>query len=450
MSPEGDQEYFSDGIAEEILDALAKVDGLRVAARSSSFKFKGTNPDIREVGETLGVQAVLEGSVRKSEDRVRITAQLVNAEDGFHLWSDRYDRDLADIFAVQEDIAGQIVMALGFELSGGATPAAPAPERTIAAHDYYLLGRQRWNARGTVEDIEAAFAYFERAAREDSLYARAHAAMALIYAVWPQWDSLFSVDRAVRLGKTEAARSAELDPTAPEPEAALCQIATWYEWDWDRALEHCQRALELSPNYATGYQWLAELYALSGREDEAQVAARRARELDPLAAMPSTILAFTYNQQGEYDQAIEQSRITFELDPDAIHAAYHDPAARFMSRHYDGLEQSFLRWATTPEDSARHSEFVRLLREADSDEEARIRAVDMIPDLSLMNDFDPTLYLLLGEPDRTMDEFERLYEVRSLYLPELVNRSFFEPLHDDPRFIELRRKMGLDRPTAGD
>jgi TolB-like protein/Tfp pilus assembly protein PilF len=448
MSPDQDQEYFSDGISEEILDALAKVDGLRVAARSSSFSFKGTNTDVREVGQKLGVDAVLEGSVRKSENRLRITAQLVNAEDGFHLWSDSYDREMADVFAVQEEIAGEIVAALGFAAPENAPPAGSAAEATIAAHDYYLLGLHRWNNRRSGEDLEAALGHFEQAAREDSLFARAHAAMALIYSVWPQWDSLYSRSDAIRLGKAEAARAAELDPSLIEPNAALCQIATWNEWEWTEALERCQRTVASAPNYATGHQWLAELFLLLGRNDEALVAVSRARELDPLTVVPSNILAFSHNQSGDYEAAIAQSRLTLEIDPEARFGIFHDLIARFMSGRQDGLEEGFLKWAETPEDSVRHSEFIALYLEADTDEGKRKRAVEMIPELSLMNDFEATLYLLLGEPDRALDWLEGMYARHAIYLPLQLQRKIFEPLYDDPRFIELKRKTGLDRPPA--
>ncbi len=448
MSPEGDQEYFSDGISEEILDALAKVDGLRVAARSSSFSFKGTNSDIREVGRKLGVEAVLEGSVRKSQDRLRITAQLNNAEDGFHIWSDSYDRDMADIFAVQEEIAREIVAALGLEPPQDATRSGRAPDQTIAAHDYYLLGLQRWNNRSSTEDLEATLAYFEQAAREDSLFAKAHAAIALIYAVWPQYDSLYPVETAIRLGKAEAARAAELDPTLAEPHAALCQIATWYEWVWTEALERCQRALELAPNYITAHQWLAELLIMLGREEEALEAASRARELDPLAPIHSNTIAWIHNQRGDYEKAIEQSRVTLELDRSAWYGFNHDIIARFMSGRADGLEEAFLKWAPTAEDSARHSEFVSLFIESDGNEEARRQAVAMIPELTLRNDFEPHLYMLLGKPGQVLTWMEGMYDRRNIYLPEQLQRELFAPLNEDPRFVELMRKTGLDRPPA--
>jgi TolB-like protein len=448
MSAEGDQEYFSDGIAEEILDALARVDGLRVAARSSAFKFKGTNTDIREVGEQLGVETVLEGSVRKSGDRLRITAQLVSADNGFHLWSDSYDRQMADIFAVQEEIAGEIVSALGFELPGNATPAGPAPEATIAAHDFYLLGLHRWNNRSSTEDLEATLAYFEQAAREDSLFARAHAAMAMIHSVWPQHDVSFPQEEAIRLGKAEAARAAELDPTLAEPDAALCQIATWYEWEWARALEHCRRAIELTPNFTSAHQWFAELLIMLGREDEALVAARRARELDPLAPIHSNTIAWIHNQTGEYEAAIAQSAVTLAIDPDAWYGINHDIVARFGRGSPDGLREAFLNWAPTPEDSLRHTRFVELFLQADTDEVARQEALTMVTDLSLENDFEPSLYLLLGEPERAGVSLEGMYADHNFRLPELLQRKIFEPLYDDPRFIELKRKTGLDRPPA--
>lgn len=447
LSPEGNQAYFSDGISEEILDALAKVQGLRVAARSSSFQFKGANADVREVGEKLGVQTVLEGSVRRDRDRVRITAQLVSANDGFEIWSDTYDRRLSDIFALQEEIAGRIVTALGFEKPEATAPTG-VPGRTLAAHDYYLLGLQKWAHRASTEDLEAALENFQKASREDSLFARAHAAKAMIYAVLPQWpqtgDSLSRAE-AIRLGEAEAARATELDSTLAEPYAALCQMETWYEWAWEDALRHCRHATELEPSSATAHQWLAEVLTELGRNEEALAEARRAFRLDPLAPLASNVIAWIHNQQGDYQGAIDQSRVTLELDPGVWYGVIHDFLARIMSHDPSGVVEAFGRLGRVTGDSVDLVEFGRLVARADSDEQARQEAIAAVPDLLLRDDIKATLYLRLGDERRAMDWLETMYGRHSLYLPEILQRKFFTPLHTDPRFRELRRKVGLDR-----
>jgi TolB-like protein len=447
MSPEGDQEYFSDGISEEILDALAKVDGLRVAGRSSAFQFKGTNPDLRDVGRQLGVEAVLEGSVRKSGDQLRITAQLVNADDGFHLWSETYDRRLADVFVVQQEIAQAIVAALGF--GEVAKPSVgTAGEERIAAHDFYLLGLYRWNRRRSAEDIEAALSHFQRAAHEDSLFARAHAQMALIYAVWPQWDSLYSEDDAIRLGKAEAARAAELDPALAQPYAALCQMATWYEWEWAAADEYCRKAIELRPNYATAHHWYSELLLRLGRAEEGLAEAKLAKQLDPLSPAASNAIAWSNVQLGDYEAALAANEETRELAPDAWFVAWATIVAGSNLRRPDGLEDAYLAWAATPEDSTLHRAFVAAFLEAPSNETRRLEAIAMVPDLRLRPGVEPTLYMLLDAPERALSRLEELSILRDSQLPHVLQMPVMAPLQSDPRFQELKRKAGLDRPPA--
>lgn len=447
MSPEGDQEYFSDGISEEILDALAKVGGLRVSGRSSAFQFKGTSPDLREVGRQLGVEAVLEGSVRKSGDQLRIAAQLVSAEDGFHLWSDTYDRQLADVFAVQQEIAQAIVTALGF--GKAATPSVgTAREERIAAHDFYLLGLHRWNNRGSAEDLEAALAHFQRAAQEDSLFARAHAGMALIYTVWPQFDPLYPEADAIRLGKEEAARAAELDPTLAQPHAALCQMATWYEWEWAAADEHCRKAIELRPNYATAHQWYSELLLRLGRAEEGLAEAKLAKQLDPLSPILSNAIAWSNIQLGDYEAALAANEDVLELAPDAWYATWEAIVVGFNLRRAEGLEEAFLKWAETPEDSTLHSAFVESFLEAPSNEARRQEAVEMVPELSLNLRIDPILYMLLGAPERALDALEEMSVQRDQQLPHSLQMAVMVPLRSNPRFLALKRKTGLDRPPA--
>ncbi|MEE9576941.1 MAG: protein kinase, partial [Gemmatimonadota bacterium] len=446
MSAEGDQEYFSDGIAEELLDELARVTGLRVAARTSAFQFKGTNPDVREVGEKLGVAAVLEGSVRKSGDSLRITVKLVSTEDGFHIWSETYDRQLVDVFAIQQEIAAAIVSALGFGAATDPSPADPATDDRVAAYEFYLLGLNRWNNRAGGEDLQAALSHFQHAAEEDSLFARAHASMALLFSVWPQHEDGYPIEEAIRLGKAEAFRAAELDPKLA-PHAALCQIATWYEWDWAAAEAHCRRALELRPNDATAHQWTAELLGNFGRNDEALAHARRANELDPLASAPSTLIAWIHSQKGEYEAAIEQARWSLELDPDALYANNIMVMATLAAGRPDGLE-GFLGWAETPEDTARHVAFVELLRDARNDETKRSRALAMIPKLNLLFVYRAFLYMQLDDQDSALDVLEQMYRARTFRLPWYLQRHIFKPLHSEPRFGELKRKTGLDRPPA--
>jgi adenylate cyclase len=447
MSPEGDQEYFSDGISEEILNALARIKGLRVSGRSSSFQFKGTNTGIKEVGQQLGVEAVLEGSVRKSEGRLRITAQLVSSEDGFHIWSETFDRELADVFTVQEEIANAIVAALGFQpVEEGAVGAADA--QRVAAHDYYLLGLHRWHHRATETDVRAALAYFDRAVEADSLYAAAWAGRALGYAVLPQYGS-FPAAEGVRLTRSHGARAMELDPSLAEPHAALCQSLTWMEWDWAGAEAHCRRAIELRPNDATAHQWYAELLTVAGRLDEALQEALIAEELDPLAPVVLIQKGLVYLAAERNLEAMDVADQLLEVAPGAWYVEWLAFMSRFASRHPDGLEAMFLLWAETPADSVTHSRFVEAFLAAEADEAMRQEAVELVPQLNLAKlRLDPFLYVYLDEPEAALAALEELIQSHDPATPLYLESRALEPLRRDPRFAELRRAAGVGRRSA--
>jgi len=351
------------------------------------------------------------------------------------------------VFAVQQEIAQAIVAALGFREVAKPSVGTAGEER-IAAHDFYLLGLHRWNNRASAEDLDAALAHFQQAEKEDSLFARAHAAMALIHAVRPQFDDLYPEAEAIRLGKEEAARAAELDPTLAQPYAALCQMATWYEWDWAAADEHCRRAIELRPNYATAHQWYSELLLRLGRTDEGLEEAELAKRLDPLSPVLTNAIAWSNIQLGDYEAALAANEETRRLAPDAWFVTWEAIVAGFNLRRAEGLEEEFLKWAETPEDSTLHSVFVESFLEAPSNEARRLGAIETVPDLSLNIRIDPILYMILGAPERALDGLEEMSAQRAQQLPHLLQMAVMAPLRSDPRFVELMRKSGLDRPPA--
>jgi len=314
MSPEKDQEYFCDGMTEDLINRLSSARDLKVPARTSAFMFKGKTPDMREVGEKLKVRTALEGSVQKSGNRLRITAQLINIADGYHLWSQRFDRELKDVFAIQDEISSAIVEALRLKLTSQEKErmSGPASTRNLEAYNLYLQGRYFWNKRGT-DDVKKAIEYFLQAVALDPGFALAYVGLADSYLVLPQFLG-YRTSALLPKAKSAALRALALDDTLAEAYASLANVKE-SEWDYPAAEKNYKRAVELNPNYPTGRFWYASLLAGMGRMDESQAEMRRALELDPLSLIFNAIQALFYLQLKETDRAIEQARKTVELDP---------------------------------------------------------------------------------------------------------------------------------------
>ena len=322
LSPDGDQEYFGDGLAEELLDALANVDGLVVAARTSSFRFKGDDVDIPEVADKLGVQTVLEGSVRSGGERVRITAQLVNAE-GFHLWSDSYDRTVAemqDLITVQEEIAQAIVAALSLAPEG--TEAGGEPMETLVAqgtdnleaYNAVLRGRHL-AAQRTPRSLELAAEQFERAVSLDPGYAEAWADLGMTNGLRRGWG--FDRDSLVEARAVEATRRAlELDPGMAEAHTSQGYIEAFIRRDSAAADQAFARAIELDPRYPTAYHWRGEILGDMGNPDSGIPYLEKARQLDPLSPIILVDLATALDQAGRWDEAETLFQEVMELEPD--------------------------------------------------------------------------------------------------------------------------------------
>ena len=312
MSSAEDNEYFCDGLAEELINALSKIDGLKVAARTSAFFFKGKETDISEIAKKLGVKAVLEGSVRKSGDRMRITVQLINASDGYHLWSERYDREMKDIFDVQDEITSAVVTSLKVKLLGDRN--ASQKRGSAEAYEAYLRGRYSANKQ-TATAVRKAEEYFKRAIELDPDYALAYAALADTY-VLQVLHAGEPVVETIERARTAALESIRIDEHLPEGHAAHGFIKTLFEWDWAGSERELRRAIELNPSYATTYQTLGARLCIAGRFEESLDAYRRAAELDPLSPSISEHLGWPYYYSRDYDSAIRQFRRTLEMEPD--------------------------------------------------------------------------------------------------------------------------------------
>ncbi len=438
MSADPENEYFADGLAEEILNALAHVPGLKVAARTSSFSFKDKDADIPTIAEALGVRTVLEGSVRKSGDRVRITAQLVNAEDGLHLWSETYDRDLDDIFVVQEEIARAIVEALEVRLATGEA-LVERPTESQDAYEEYLRGRFLWNQRNnSPESHAAAVEHLERAVELDPDFALAWAALADACVT-----SDFHYASCLEKGREFAERALELDPNLGQAHAALGSYHA-HRFEWAAAEQEYRRALELDPRYSTGHFWYALLLARQGRMDDALEHARIAAELDPLALHNVAGYAQILIYAGRYEEARAVADRVLELDPN--HAWSLGVYA------VTGIVQG--RWREATEANVRIAEIIgsnpEAMRHAMAAMERHANERRPVPVPTDLGEtygsraIQAAMLAMMGQPDSAMAMLERLHdEEGDAALQNAGLEPMLAPLHDDPRFVALLDKIGL-------
>ncbi len=315
LSGDAGKDYFSDGMSEELLNLLARVPGLKVAARTSAFAYKGRNVDVREVGKELGVETVLEGSVRQSGDQVRITAQLIDAQTGFHLWSETYDRRMADIFAVQDEIATAIVYRLKIELAPKEQQLAQrdaAPTQNVEAYEAYLQARAIWKRRGE-DNLKRAIDLYQSALAHDPGFARAHAGLASAYVVLPGYTSAEGdEEKYLPMAEQSARQALALDPKIGEAHAVLAQINSERGNLLD-AESGFFFAISLEPNEPTPHQWYSILLQKVGRLDAALEQARRAYELDPSAPVLALNLSHVYLTRGDDEQALSFSKLAGEL-----------------------------------------------------------------------------------------------------------------------------------------
>jgi TolB-like protein/Flp pilus assembly protein TadD len=315
MSADPENEYFSDGITEELLNALTRVEGLQVTSRTSAFAFKGKNTDIRDIAIQLNVDQVLEGSVRKSGNRVRINAQLINAADGYHIWSENYDRNLTDIFEVQDEISGIIANKLRENLATKSKDEhlIKAPTKNITAYTYYLKGLHFCN-KLTPADSRKAIECFEQAIATEPTYAQAYAMTAGVYSQLGSSGQMLP-DRAFEIVHRYADRALELDDKIAEGHIAKASAYLLYDWNWQEAYNSLQKALSLNPGAIDAYYLLSFYYVMVGKKHEATQLMEKAQELDPLSPVVIQTLGNLYIFAERYDDAIAQADKMLEMDP---------------------------------------------------------------------------------------------------------------------------------------
>ncbi len=442
LSPDPANEYFSDGVTEEILTALARIEGLKVISRTSVMRYKGATRSLREIGRELGVTSILEGSVRHAGDRVRISAQLIDAATDEHLWADRYDRELEDIFAIQTDVAERIVEALQVKLSPRERARLAAEPTSVGAYQDYLRGLWFLNRR-TPDDLQRAMDYFERTVAADPAYAPAHAGIAsacVLKLHWGEEAGELEPGRAV----TEAERAQTIDPGCGEACAARGMVRI-YEREWAVAEHDLRCAIECNPNDATARQWYAHFLACMGRFDEAFEQIDRARELDPLSLVVITEAGNVHLLARRFDDAVRFYREALDLDP-----SFFAPRYKLMElftvrgRYADSMaELEALGYL-------RSEEIAPILRDlAKGDTGSYFAWLRSMPEERGW----PLSYvawgqLTAGDREAALATLERAVEERDWYLIRLAQSPQWDPLRGDPRFQAILERVGLDKVPA--
>jgi adenylate cyclase len=451
MSADKNDEYLSDGMTEELLNALAKVKGLHVPGRSSSFAFKGRNEEgiFRKVGEQLHVNTVLEGSVRKAGTKLRIAAQLINVADGFHLWSETYDREMADIFAIQSDVAQRVATALkGQLLAGEREQLARKPTENLEAYGLYLKGRY-YLTKDTEEAFRKGIESYEKAIELDPDYALAYAGLADAYGALGGVWGFVSPTETFPKSRAAALKAIELDETLAEAHLALANYKLSYEWNWEEAEREFKRALELNPNSAAAHAGYGGYLQARGRFNEAIAARRQAQKLEPLRPDLTANVGYPYYYAQQYDQAIACYREALEMDPNYFWASLWLGQVFVQQGKYD---EAIIEINKAVNLSGRNVRTVASLAHAYAVAGKRDEAVRLLDELkqrpanSYVAPYFIALVLVgLGENDAAFQWLEKAYQERFPYLYLLKVEPVFSGLHSDPRFVALLKKVGLDK-----
>jgi TolB-like protein/Tfp pilus assembly protein PilF len=443
MSADPENEYFSDGITEDIINALAKVPGIQVASRTSSFAFKGKEVDLRQIGDKLGVTSVLSGSVRKVGNRIRIVAQFVSVESGYHSWSETYDRQLEDVFAIQDEISRAIVDALKLQLVDSRADLV-VPTTNIEAYNLYLKGRFCFN-KFTEPNLRRGLDFFQQALTRDPGFARAFAGIADCWAGLA--DDWVSPNDAYPRAKEAATRALDYDPNLADAMTSLGMVLCWYEWNFAAAVRQLERAVSVNPSHTAAHFVLGTTLPATGRLDEAIEELRKAITLDPLSPLISRWLGRFLLYSGDYAGAIAQSLKTLELDAGyfqayldigAAHLALGDPEQALTwwrkgqmldssVRSYDAFIVRALAPLNRHEEAA---EILARLEEQSRQQYVRAEALAMG-------------YAAIGDADRAFLSLERAFQARTAGLILLKVEPGYLPLRTDPRFGELVRRIGL-------
>jgi TolB-like protein/DNA-binding winged helix-turn-helix (wHTH) protein/Tfp pilus assembly protein PilF len=446
LSGDASQNYFADGMTDELITDLAQISALKVISRTSVMVYKGARKPLPQIARELNVDAVVEGTVLRSGDQVRITAQLIEASTDKHLWSQSYEGELRDTLALQSRVASAIADQIRINL----TPQEQAALKNVKvvnpeAYESYLKGRYFWNKR-TADGLKAALAYFKQAIEEDPKYAQAYSGLADTYALLGDWQyAVMTPKEAFPEAKAAAIKALELDSTLGEAHNSLAFVLDAFDWNLDAAGKEFRRAIELNPGYATTHHWYAWHLSLLGRFDEAIVEMRKAENLDPLSLIINADLAEILLIAHSYDESIRQSRKTIEMDPNFALAHNQLAQAYLQKQTYD---ESVAEMQKAVELSGGSPTCVANLARAYVASGKRSEAEKLLSDLKKRSNPSVSysseiavIYVALGDRDQAMNWLEKAYEER--FNPSVLLRPGFDPLRSDPRFQSLLHRIGL-------
>jgi serine/threonine protein kinase/tetratricopeptide (TPR) repeat protein len=443
-----DYEYLCDGISDTLINALTNIEGLWVPARTSAFFFKGKTQDIREIGQKLGVDNVLEGSVQVAGDNLRVTARISNVKDGRLVWSEIYNRKMADILAIQDDIAKAIVTALKIKLLGEkGAPLVKNYTENLEAYRLYLQGRNFWNKRDEA-DLRKSIEYFEKAIEIDPNYALAYAGLGDAYSILGN-NGFWLPEKAFPKGKAAALKALEIDDKLAEAHTSLAGIMRDYDWDFVNAEKELKLAIELNPGYATSHQWYGELLSHLGRQEEAIREIKIARNLDPLSPRISASVGLFLYFARRYDEALEELNKALEVDPN--HSLTHELLGwvyEAMGKYEDAVKCYLRAIELSGGSKDAEADMASCYALMGKREEAR-KILNNLIEYSKGNFVSSVdmafVFAVLGEKEQVFAWLEKAFRERDPYLLDLKTYHRFDPVRSDPRYAALLRKIGLEK-----
>jgi serine/threonine-protein kinase len=447
ISTDSENDYLCDGLSEELINALTHIKGVFVVARGSAFSFRGKDIDVREIGRLLNVDTVLEGSIQKVSDQLRVTAQLIDAGNGFHFWSERFDRRMTDVFAILDEITFAIVKQLKVQLLAKEKAVVVAKKHeSLEPYNLYLKGQFFWAQRP--QGIAKAIENFEQAIDKDPSFARAHAGLADCYVTLGSWENgTLRPLLAMAKAKESAVRALTLDDRLAEAHTTLAYRTTHHDWDWDKAEAQFKHAFELNPNYAVCHHWYSHFLTAMGRTEESLSASRRCLELDPLDLVINIHMAWHYQFARQYDEAIEQCWKTRELHPHSFWPAYFFGLA-FEQQGLIERAAEELRIAVkmSGEVTFASAALGHLLATDGKTAEAR----SILDELTARCErvyvpaYDLALVCAgLGWEDQALEYLLQAYRERSGWMTYLNVDPRLDPLRGDSRFIDLLHRVRL-------
>jgi TolB-like protein len=448
LSGDASQDYFADGMTDELITHLAQIGDLRVISRSSVMTYKHLRKPLAEIAHELDVQAVVEGSILRSGDRVRITAQLIRVPADEHIWAHSYEGDSRDTLILQNQVAQAIADQIRVSVTSRQHMALQTPKAVNAeAYDSYLKGRYYWNKR-TDEGLKEAIKYFERSIAVDPSNAEAYSGLADAYALAGDWEyGILPPSEAFPLAKAAANEALALNDRLGEAHTSLAFVLDLYFWDWDAAEKQYQLAINLNPSYAIAHQWYAWHLLVLGQNAAGMFEMRRAESLDPLSLIIRSDVADALCASHLFEESVRQSRKTLALDPNFAVGHFQLAEALVQEHQYAAAIAEFQR---AIELSGHLAAFDANLAYAYAVSGRKAEALKMAKDMEGRPDLNPSanasialIYVGLGDPDQAMKWLDKAYDAR--FNPSILIRPAFDPLRSDARFQELSRRIGLQR-----